>query len=117
MKITDIEYMKLFVPWKESLKEPMCHWRAMSHTTPEEEDAYVVVRVRTRSRRFSLDLEELLDLFHGVLAELWIGILGLEEFSSQMRPAMVVLDTFHLTLDRFVGTIAVSHDDAVEVAQ
>jgi L-alanine-DL-glutamate epimerase-like enolase superfamily enzyme len=47
MIITAIDYMKIFVPWKASFKEPMLHWRAMSGTTPEEEDSYVVVQVHT----------------------------------------------------------------------
>ena len=47
MRITSIEYMKLFVPWKDSFREPMASWRNMSGTTPEEEDAYVVIRVHT----------------------------------------------------------------------
>ena len=53
MKITAIDYMKLFVPWKASFKEPMRHWREMSGTTPEEEDAYVVVRVHTDEGRIA----------------------------------------------------------------
>ena len=46
-KITAIDYMKLFVPWKASLRDPMGRWRAMSGTTPAEEDAYVVIRMHT----------------------------------------------------------------------
>lgn len=47
MRITAIDYLKVFIPWKDSFKEAMRRWRAMSGTTPEEEDAYVVVRVHT----------------------------------------------------------------------
>jgi L-alanine-DL-glutamate epimerase-like enolase superfamily enzyme len=47
MEITAIETMKLYVPWKESLANPMRRWRAMMGTTPEEEDAYVVIRMLT----------------------------------------------------------------------
>jgi len=47
VKITAIETMKLFVPWKASLAAPMRRWRAMTGTTPEEEDAYVVIRMMT----------------------------------------------------------------------
>lgn len=47
MRITAIDYMRIFVPWKETFAEPMRRWRAMSHTTPEKEDAYVVIRVYT----------------------------------------------------------------------
>lgn len=47
MQITSIDYMKIYVPWKDSFKEPMLRWRAMSGTSPEEEDAYVVIRVHT----------------------------------------------------------------------
>ena len=47
MRIESIEYMKVYVPWKASFAEPMLRWRAMSSTTPEQEDAYVVIRVRT----------------------------------------------------------------------
>jgi L-alanine-DL-glutamate epimerase-like enolase superfamily enzyme len=47
VKITAIETFKIFVPWKESLKDPMRRWRAMAGTTPEEEDAYVIIRMLT----------------------------------------------------------------------
>ena len=47
MRITHIEYIKVFVPWQDSFKEPMRGWRAAANTTPEEEDAYVIVKVHT----------------------------------------------------------------------
>jgi L-alanine-DL-glutamate epimerase-like enolase superfamily enzyme len=47
MRITKIDYMKVFVPWQASFKEPMREWRARGGTTPEEEDAYVIVQVYT----------------------------------------------------------------------
>jgi L-alanine-DL-glutamate epimerase-like enolase superfamily enzyme len=47
MKITRVECMRVFVPWQDTFKEPMRHWRAMMKTTPEEEDAYVIVQVHT----------------------------------------------------------------------
>jgi L-alanine-DL-glutamate epimerase-like enolase superfamily enzyme len=47
MRITHIEYIKVFVPWQESFREPMRAWRAAANTTPEEEDAYVIVKVHT----------------------------------------------------------------------
>lgn len=47
MIITKIEYMKIFIPWQESMKEAMQSWRARSGTTPEAEDAYVIVQVHT----------------------------------------------------------------------
>ena len=47
MKITRIDYMRLFVPWKASFREPMARWRALSGTTSEEEDAFVVIRMHT----------------------------------------------------------------------
>ena len=47
MRITSIDYMRIFVPWRESFTQAMCAWRASSHTTTEEEDAFVVVRVHT----------------------------------------------------------------------
>ncbi|HEX2035779.1 MAG TPA: mandelate racemase/muconate lactonizing enzyme family protein [Chloroflexota bacterium] len=47
MRITRVEYVKVFVPWQPSFREPMRHWRAAAGTTPEEEDAYVVVKVYT----------------------------------------------------------------------
>ncbi|MBM3190354.1 MAG: hypothetical protein FJZ90_16755 [Chloroflexi bacterium] len=47
MRIESIDCMKVYVPWKATLAEPMRRWRALSGTTPEEEDAYVIVRVRT----------------------------------------------------------------------
>ena len=49
MRITHIEYSKVFIPWQRSFQEPMRAWRAASGTTPEEEDAYVVVQVHTDS--------------------------------------------------------------------
>lgn len=42
-----IDYMRIFVPWKASLQDPMGRWRALSGTTPEDEDAYAVIRVHT----------------------------------------------------------------------
>ena len=47
MHITSIDYMKIFIPWKDSFKDPMQRWRAMGGTSPEEEDSYVVIRVHT----------------------------------------------------------------------
>jgi glucarate dehydratase len=47
VKITHIDYLKIYVPWNASLSEPMQRWRALSGTTPEEEDAYVIVQVHT----------------------------------------------------------------------
>ena len=47
MRITEIEMMRVFVPWQDSFKDPMVRWRASSGTTPEEEDAYVIVQVHT----------------------------------------------------------------------
>jgi len=47
MKIASIDYIKVYVPWKTSFAEPMRRWRAMNGTTPEDEDAYVLIRVRT----------------------------------------------------------------------
>ncbi len=47
MKITRVETMRVFVPWQASYKEAMVTWRGMSGTTPEEEDAYVIVQVHT----------------------------------------------------------------------
>jgi L-alanine-DL-glutamate epimerase-like enolase superfamily enzyme len=47
MRITHIEYVKIFIPWQESFREPMRGWRAAANTTPEEEDAYVIVKVHT----------------------------------------------------------------------
>ena len=47
MKITSVDTMRVFVPWQDSFKEPMHQWRKMSGTTPEEEDAYVIVQVHT----------------------------------------------------------------------
>ena len=39
--------MRVFVPWQASFKDAMVDWRASSGTTPEEEDAYVIVQVHT----------------------------------------------------------------------
>jgi len=47
MKITRITCMKVFIPWQESFKEAMRQWRASSKTTPEEEDAYIIIQVYT----------------------------------------------------------------------
>jgi L-alanine-DL-glutamate epimerase-like enolase superfamily enzyme len=47
MQITSIDYMRIFVPWKPSYRQAMGRWRAMAGTTPEEEDAFVVIRVHT----------------------------------------------------------------------
>lgn len=47
MRITSIEYMKIYVPWNALLADPMRRWRALSNTTPEDEDAYVVIRMIT----------------------------------------------------------------------
>ena len=47
MHITSIDYLKVYVPWKASFAEPLARWRAMTGTTSEEEDAYVVIRVHT----------------------------------------------------------------------
>ncbi|MCZ6635916.1 MAG: mandelate racemase/muconate lactonizing enzyme family protein [bacterium] len=47
MKIIQIDTMRVFVPWQDSFKEPMVQWRASMDTTPEEEDAYVIVQVHT----------------------------------------------------------------------
>ncbi len=47
MKITKIDCMKIFIPWQASFTEPMRQWRASSNTTPEEEDAYVIIQVYT----------------------------------------------------------------------
>lgn len=47
MRIARIEYFKVFIPWQASYREPMRRWRAAAHTTPEEEDAYVIVKVFT----------------------------------------------------------------------
>jgi len=44
MKITDIDVVRVFVPWKDSFKEPMAVWHAPS---TEEEDAYCIIRVHT----------------------------------------------------------------------
>lgn len=30
MQITSIDYMRIFVPWKPSYREPMARWRAMA---------------------------------------------------------------------------------------
>ena len=50
MRITHIEYIRVFIPWQRSFKEPMRAWRALPDTTPEEEDAYVIVKVHTDER-------------------------------------------------------------------
>ena len=47
MKITGIEVIRVFIPWKVSYKEPMRLWRKMQGTTPEEEDAYCIIQVHT----------------------------------------------------------------------
>ena len=47
MKITKVDTMRVFIPWQDSFKDPMVRWRASSGTTPEEEDAYVIVQVHT----------------------------------------------------------------------
>jgi L-alanine-DL-glutamate epimerase-like enolase superfamily enzyme len=47
MRITDVDVMRVFVPWKRSFRDAMRDWRTMLNTTPEEEDAYVIIRVRT----------------------------------------------------------------------
>lgn len=47
MKITAIDCVKVFVPWQPSLQDAMRRWRAASGTTPEEEDAYVLVEAHT----------------------------------------------------------------------
>lgn len=47
MKITGVKATRVFLPWQDSLKEPMRKWRTMGGTTPEEEDAYVIIQVRT----------------------------------------------------------------------
>ena len=47
MKIVQIDTMRVFVPWQDSFKEPMAQWRASAGTTPEDEDAYVIVQVHT----------------------------------------------------------------------
>ena len=39
--------MRVFIPWQDSFKEPMVNWRASMGTTPEEEDAYVIIQVHT----------------------------------------------------------------------
>ena len=47
LRIEHIEYAKIFIPWQTSFREPMRQWRAAGRTTPEEEDAYVVVQAHT----------------------------------------------------------------------
>jgi muconate cycloisomerase len=48
MKITAVEAIKVFVPWRDSFKEPMRVWRAYNNrTTVEEEDAYVLIEMHT----------------------------------------------------------------------
>jgi L-alanine-DL-glutamate epimerase-like enolase superfamily enzyme len=48
MKITSIETIKVFVPWRDSFKEPMQAWRAYNNnSTVEEEDAYVLIEMHT----------------------------------------------------------------------
>ena len=47
MRITKIDYYRIFVPWRESYREAMVYWRGLAGTTPEEEDAFVVIRMHT----------------------------------------------------------------------
>jgi L-alanine-DL-glutamate epimerase-like enolase superfamily enzyme len=54
MRITSIDTMKVFIPWQASFREAMQQWRARSGTTPEEEDAYVIIQMHTDEGRTGL---------------------------------------------------------------
>ncbi|HET7768393.1 MAG TPA: mandelate racemase/muconate lactonizing enzyme family protein [Chloroflexota bacterium] len=47
MRITHIDYIRVYIPWQKSFQEPMRAWRAAANTTPEEEDSYIIVKVHT----------------------------------------------------------------------
>ena len=116
MKITKIEAFKVFVPWQDSLKEPMREWRKiMPGNSPEEEDAYAVVKVHTDEGLIGLgeggrDVEEVKRQ-----GEAFIGKnpLELKPFSMQRPWAMALFDlagkALGVPLYQLLGTKV--HDD------